>query len=137
MSNDNIDNSAPNDNNNNNEVVADAITGATKKPQYNLSSLQINVKEGVQEFKLITGLKSDGEAVNAIIGAILGYIPSVHESAESIGDKLAANELILKFAEQIKDNRSEVKKDNKLANQIRKLKEMGITPDQLAAMMKA
>lgn len=129
MSNDNIDNAAPND-----KVIADAILQKKKAPQLPpLSSIPLPVKSGVEWFQKEVGLKNVGEAVAVLIAALLGQTikqddwDGSPETAEAIGTALFTSPAVKAVLVQYEDEREARKQGAAKAAQIAKLLEMGIT----------
>lgn len=128
MSDKNIDSAAPNDNNNN-EVIADAVTGRTKSKQHPIVAYESD-KLTIQELKTEYGLKCDQEAINMVLTAATD-----HRYDKDGNDRFQV------IADRIIDGREGKKTKNNLDSQLEKVRElaakMGLTAEQIAAMVKA
>lgn len=138
MSNDNIDNAAPND-----KVIADAILQTKKSRQLPpLSSIPIPVKSGVEWFQREAGMKNVGEAVAVLIAALLGETikqddwDASPETAEAIGKALFESPAVKAVLVQYEDEREARKQGAAKAAQIAKLIEMGITLADVEKVLK-
>lgn len=126
MSDMNIDNAAPLDNS---KVTADAITGKQIKKQHPIVAYESD-KLTIQELKLEYGLKCDQEAINMVLTAATD-----HRYDKDGNDKFQV------IADRIIDSREGKKTKNNLDSQLEKVRElaakMGLTAEQIAAMVKA
>lgn len=123
-----INNAAASNDNNNNEVTADAVTGKVKNKQHPIVAYE-NDKLMIQELKTEYGLKCDQEAINMVLTA----------ATDNRYDK-DGNDKFQLIADRIIDGREGKKVKNNLDSQLDKVRElaakMGLTADQVAAMMK-
>ena len=93
-------------------TVADAIVGTTKTKQHPIVPT-LACKLAIQSIKEAFGLKNDGEAVEAILGALLGALPapmegeSPEDQGNRMGEQIARLASVESAVQSLEDEREE------------------------------
>jgi hypothetical protein len=119
-------------------VIADAVTGSTKSPQFSVTPSPI-VKGAIAVLRDELGLKNIVETCDALVGALLGFLPyeedgeSVEDAATRIGLALAG----LASAKEAGESVESLRKLRKLEDDIRKADEAKRKNEEARAALRA
>ena len=92
-------------------TVADAITGRKASKQYHLAFGAPLLKIAIQTVKASFAFKNDGEAVEILLGALMGALPKIAKdeteeaAGDRIGDLLANLPAVIEMGEAIEKDR--------------------------------
>jgi hypothetical protein len=92
-------------------TIADAITGRKASKQYHLAFGAPLLKIAVQTVKASFAFKNDSEAVEILLGALLGALPKIAKdeteeaAGDRIGDLLANLPAVIEMGEAIEKDR--------------------------------
>jgi len=119
-------------------VIADAVTGATKSPQFSVTPSPI-VKGAIAVLRDELGLKNIVETCDALVGALLGFLP-YEEEGESIDDAALRIGLAiagLASAKEAGESVESLRKLRKLEDDIRKADEAKRKNEEARAALRA